>query len=113
MMQIKEITSPRYTESGAIDCDVLFEGMEDPLPYTATPDDTAKTASKSGRSCKAANGAKSPRSLLRLKCWKQQRTLKNEKLRHGAQNRKRSRSCSNGMAAHGTLAPTHWPAFIR
>ncbi|EQA3241719.1 DUF4376 domain-containing protein, partial [Escherichia coli] len=22
MMQIKEITSPRYTESGAIDCDV-------------------------------------------------------------------------------------------
>ncbi len=42
MMQIKEITSPRYTESGAIDCDVLFEGMEDPLPYTATPDDTAK-----------------------------------------------------------------------
>ncbi|MFV2303990.1 DUF4376 domain-containing protein [Escherichia coli] len=43
MMQIKEITSPRYTESGAIDCDVLFEGMEDPLPYTATPDDTAKT----------------------------------------------------------------------
>ncbi|EPN0058555.1 DUF4376 domain-containing protein [Escherichia coli] len=43
MMQIKEITSPRYTESGAIDCDVLFEGMEDPLPYTATPDDTATT----------------------------------------------------------------------
>ena len=43
MMQIKKITSPRYTESGAIDCEVLFEGMEDPLPYTATPDDTAKT----------------------------------------------------------------------
>ncbi|HCQ4246072.1 DUF4376 domain-containing protein [Escherichia coli] len=42
-MQIKEITSPRYTESGAIDCDVLFEGMEAPVPYTATPDDTAKT----------------------------------------------------------------------
>ncbi|EGE9837401.1 DUF4376 domain-containing protein [Escherichia coli] len=42
-MQIKEITSPRYTESGAIDCDVLFEGMEDPLPYTATPEDTATT----------------------------------------------------------------------
>ncbi|WP_236522733.1 DUF4376 domain-containing protein, partial [Escherichia coli] len=38
-----EITSPRYTESGAIDCDVLFEGMEDPLPYTATPEDTATT----------------------------------------------------------------------
>lgn len=43
MMQIKEITNPRYTESGAIDCDVLFEGMEAPVPYTATPDDTAKT----------------------------------------------------------------------
>ncbi|EGQ7459231.1 TPA: DUF4376 domain-containing protein [Escherichia coli] len=42
-MQIKEITSPRYTESGAIDCDVLFEEMEAPVPYTATPDDTAKT----------------------------------------------------------------------
>ncbi len=43
MMQIKKITNPRYTESGAIDCDVLFEGMEDPLPYTATPEDTATT----------------------------------------------------------------------
>ncbi len=43
MMQVKEITNPRYTESGAIDCDVLFEGMEAPVPYTATPDDTAKT----------------------------------------------------------------------
>ncbi|HGC4017019.1 TPA: DUF4376 domain-containing protein [Escherichia coli] len=42
-MQIKKITNPRYTESGAIDCDVLFEGMEDPLPYTATPEDTATT----------------------------------------------------------------------
>ncbi|HBM9945772.1 TPA: DUF4376 domain-containing protein [Escherichia coli] len=45
-MQIKEITSPRYTESGAIDCDVLFEGMEDPLPYTATPEDTATTGQR-------------------------------------------------------------------
>ncbi|EEH0841327.1 DUF4376 domain-containing protein [Salmonella enterica subsp. salamae serovar 13,22:z:-] len=42
-MQIKEITNPRYTESGAIDCDVLFEGVEDAIPYTATPDDTAST----------------------------------------------------------------------
>ncbi|MVW21926.1 DUF4376 domain-containing protein [Escherichia coli] len=40
---MKKITNPRYTESGAIDCDVLFEGMEAPVPYTATPDDTAKT----------------------------------------------------------------------
>nr|WHH21115.1 DUF4376 domain-containing protein [Escherichia coli] len=42
-MQIKEIKNPRYLESGAIDCEVLFEGMEDPLPYTATPEDTATT----------------------------------------------------------------------
>ncbi|WP_416053685.1 DUF4376 domain-containing protein [Escherichia coli] len=46
MMQIKEITSPRYTESGAIDCDVLFEGMEAPVPYTATPEDTATTGQR-------------------------------------------------------------------
>ncbi|EFM6561278.1 DUF4376 domain-containing protein [Escherichia coli] len=42
-MQIKEIKNPRYLESGAIDCEVLFEGMDDPVPYTATPEDTAKT----------------------------------------------------------------------
>ncbi|HFQ8554283.1 TPA: DUF4376 domain-containing protein [Escherichia coli] len=42
-MQIKEITSPRCTESGTIDCEVLFEGMEAPVPYTATPEDTATT----------------------------------------------------------------------
>ncbi len=46
MMQIKEITTPRYTESGAIDCDVLFEGMEAPVPYTATPEDTATTGQR-------------------------------------------------------------------
>ncbi|GAB0867734.1 DUF4376 domain-containing protein [Escherichia coli] len=43
MMQIKEIKNPRYLESGAIDCEVLFEGIDDPVPYTATPEDTAKT----------------------------------------------------------------------
>lgn len=43
MMQIKKITSPRYTESGAIDCEVLFEGMDEAVPYTATPEDTATT----------------------------------------------------------------------
>ncbi|HIA3090772.1 TPA: DUF4376 domain-containing protein [Escherichia coli] len=42
-MQIKEIKNPRYLESGAIDCEVLFEGIDDPVPYTATPEDTAKT----------------------------------------------------------------------
>lgn len=46
MMQIKKITSPRYTESGAIDCEVLFEGMEAPTPYTATPEDTATTGQR-------------------------------------------------------------------
>ncbi|EFM6558969.1 DUF4376 domain-containing protein [Escherichia coli] len=45
-MQIKKITSPRYTESGAIDCEVLFEGMEAPTPYTATPEDTATTGQR-------------------------------------------------------------------
>ena len=43
MMQIKEITDPRYTESGAIDCKVLFEGMEEIIPYTVTAEDTATT----------------------------------------------------------------------
>ncbi|TQN80974.1 UNVERIFIED_ORG: uncharacterized protein DUF4376 [Citrobacter freundii] len=42
-MQIKQIENARYLESGAIDCDVLFEGMGEPLPYTAIPDDTATT----------------------------------------------------------------------
>ncbi|PAX78275.1 DUF4376 domain-containing protein [Citrobacter sp. TSA-1] len=45
-MEIKEITHPRYTESGAIDCDVLFEGMDEAVPYTATPDDTAETGQR-------------------------------------------------------------------
>lgn len=43
MMQIKEIKNPRYLESGAIDCEVLFEGMDEAVPYTATPEDTAMT----------------------------------------------------------------------
>ena len=42
-MQVKAITRPRYLESGAIDCDVLFEGMEEPIPYTATAEDMAET----------------------------------------------------------------------
>ncbi|WP_171935562.1 DUF4376 domain-containing protein [Escherichia coli] len=42
-MQVKAITRPRYLESGAIDCDVLFEGMEELIPYTATAEDTAET----------------------------------------------------------------------
>lgn len=46
MMQIKEIKNPRYLESGAIDCEVLFEGMDDPVPYTATSEDTATTGQR-------------------------------------------------------------------
>ena len=41
--KIKEIKNARWLESGAIDCEVLFEGMEDFIPYTATPEDTATT----------------------------------------------------------------------
>ncbi|HGU4446773.1 TPA: DUF4376 domain-containing protein, partial [Escherichia coli] len=46
MMQIKEITSPRYTESGAVDCEVLFEGETEFVPYTAMQDDTALTGQR-------------------------------------------------------------------
>ena len=42
-MQIKRIENAHYLESGAIDCEVLFEGMDNPLPYTATADDPAPT----------------------------------------------------------------------
>ena len=42
-MEIKKITSPRYTESGAIDCEVLFEEMGGSTHYTATAEDTATT----------------------------------------------------------------------
>ena len=42
-MQIKRIENAHYLESGAIDCDVLFEGVDEALPYTATADDTAPT----------------------------------------------------------------------
>ncbi|PEH53158.1 DUF4376 domain-containing protein [Yersinia kristensenii] len=42
-MDIKNIINPRYLESGAIDCEVQFAGMEEYLSYTATPDDTTET----------------------------------------------------------------------
>ncbi|EFC1574813.1 DUF4376 domain-containing protein [Escherichia coli] len=41
--KIKEIKNARRLENGAIDCEVLFEGMEDFIPYTATAEDTATT----------------------------------------------------------------------
>lgn len=40
-MEIKEIINPCYTESGAVDCDVFFDDKTQPLPYTATADDTS------------------------------------------------------------------------
>lgn len=42
-MQIKRIENARYLENGAIDCEVLFDGMDAPVPYTATATDTAET----------------------------------------------------------------------
>ena len=42
-MEIKKIENARWLENGTIDCDVLFEGMDEALPYTATADDTAPT----------------------------------------------------------------------
>ena len=41
--KIKEIKNARRLENGAIDCEVLFEGMKDFIPYTSTPEDTATT----------------------------------------------------------------------
>ncbi|MBS1204624.1 MAG: P27p57 [Proteobacteria bacterium] len=42
-MRVIKILNPRYLESGAIDCEVLFEGMREFVPYTATSEDTATT----------------------------------------------------------------------
>ncbi|MBN6454621.1 DUF4376 domain-containing protein, partial [Escherichia coli] len=36
----------RYLENGAIDCEVLFDGMDAPVPYTATATDTAETGQR-------------------------------------------------------------------
>ncbi len=45
-MEIKEIINPRYTENGAIDCEVILEGRGDPIPYTATAEDTVTTGQR-------------------------------------------------------------------
>ncbi|TBN95982.1 DUF4376 domain-containing protein [Salmonella enterica subsp. salamae serovar 13,22:z:-] len=45
-MNIKEIKNARYLESGAIDCDVLFDSYEDYMPYTASADDGAETGQR-------------------------------------------------------------------
>ncbi|MGM8255055.1 DUF4376 domain-containing protein [Escherichia coli] len=45
-MEIKRIENARYLENGAIDCGVLFDGMDAPVPYTATATDTAETGQR-------------------------------------------------------------------
>ncbi|APY41117.1 DUF4376 domain-containing protein [Salmonella enterica subsp. enterica serovar Enteritidis] len=42
-MKIQEIKNARWLESGAVDCEVLFEGETAFAPYTAIQDDTAET----------------------------------------------------------------------
>ncbi|MDS1578747.1 DUF4376 domain-containing protein, partial [Escherichia coli] len=42
-MQIIDIADLHYLENGAVDCEVLFEGMAVPIPYTATADDGSST----------------------------------------------------------------------
>ncbi|MGT3923797.1 DUF4376 domain-containing protein [Escherichia coli] len=42
-MKIKKISEQRYLETGDVDCMVEFSGMEMPLPYTASANDTAET----------------------------------------------------------------------
>ncbi|EAO9139375.1 DUF4376 domain-containing protein [Salmonella enterica] len=42
-MEIQEIKNARWLESGAVDCEVLFEGEKAFVPYTAIQDDTAET----------------------------------------------------------------------
>ncbi len=45
-MEIKRIENACYLENGAIDCGVLFDGMDEPVPYTATATDTAETGQR-------------------------------------------------------------------
>ncbi len=45
-MKIKRIENARYLENGAIDCGVLFDGMDEAVPYTATATDTAETGQR-------------------------------------------------------------------
>ncbi|CTD31680.1 prophage tail protein [Shigella sonnei] len=45
-VEIKKIINPRYTESGAVDCDVFFDDRDQAVPYTATADDVAPTGQR-------------------------------------------------------------------
>ncbi|EBQ5331011.1 DUF4376 domain-containing protein [Salmonella enterica] len=40
---VEGIRNARYLENGAVDCEVLFEGETEFVPYTAMQDDTAPT----------------------------------------------------------------------
>lgn len=57
-MEIKRIDNARYLENGAIDCEVLFEGMEGAIPYTATPEDTATTGQRVWRELQSGKWGK-------------------------------------------------------
>ncbi|EIZ3484786.1 DUF4376 domain-containing protein [Escherichia coli] len=43
---VKGIRNAHYLENGAIDCEVLFEGETEFVPYTAMQDDTAMTGQR-------------------------------------------------------------------
>ncbi|EKR5655991.1 DUF4376 domain-containing protein [Escherichia coli] len=43
---IKSIRNAHYLENGAVDCEVLFEGETEFVPYTAMQDDTAPTGQR-------------------------------------------------------------------
>lgn len=77
-MKIQNIKNARYLENGAIDCDVLFEGVDEAIPYTATPDDTAETGQsvwqelQSGKWGKIAPFTVTPEMLEAAKAAKRQ-----------------------------------------
>ncbi|EFU2611929.1 DUF4376 domain-containing protein [Escherichia coli] len=43
---VKGIRNAHYLENGAVDCEVLFEGEREFVPYTAMQDDTAMTGQR-------------------------------------------------------------------
>ncbi|MFJ7173968.1 DUF4376 domain-containing protein [Citrobacter freundii] len=43
---VKGIRNAHYLENGAVDCEVLFEGKTEFVPYTAMQDDTAMTGQR-------------------------------------------------------------------
>ncbi|MED9440078.1 DUF4376 domain-containing protein, partial [Escherichia coli] len=43
---VKGIRNAHYLENGAVDCEVLFEGEREFVPYTAMQDDSAPTGQR-------------------------------------------------------------------